>query len=215
MRRKMNEPMEIGFLPSLNNELDFYTNQIVMTEYVVPLDEGITDVSYYRKIIMMLESATENDLVRIKIDNGGGSLTTALHLSTAIKQCAAQTIAEIVCECHSAASVIALACDDWEVAPWAHMLVHNAEYGLGVAKAPDIAQHVAFSQKQLARVLGEVYDGFLSKTEISKAIKGEQLYFDNVQIIDRLEKLKAKREVEIMKEMKNAQDNPVSTKDGA
>jgi len=192
--RRMNEEIDLQFITGGSpDELQFYSKPLTVNEYIVPLDEGIGDASYYRGVFQMLESASEGDLVRIKINNGGGSLTTALHFATLIRECAAPVIAEILCECHSAASVIALACDDWAVGPWAHMLVHNAEYGIGVAKAPDIEQHVAFSKKQLTRVLKEVYNGFLTAAEITKVTKGDQLYFDNNEISKKLDKLREYR----------------------
>lgn len=202
--RRMNEELDLQFLSGPPpNELQVKIRTVSFNEFIIPLDEGITDAAYYRGVFQVLEDAGEGDLVRIKINNGGGSLTTALHFATLIRECAATVVAEILCECHSAASVIALACDEWEVGPWAHMLVHTAEYGTGIAKAPDIEQHVAFSKKQLTRVLKEVYDGFLTASEINKVIKGDQLYFDNFEIAKKLEKLKELRTARLEEEMKN------------
>ena len=103
----------------------------------------------------------------------------------AIKATNANVRAILTGEVHSAASIIALNCQEIVVTDSAHMLVHNASYGVG-GTAGNIKSHVDFSHKMIDKMLTSTYGGFLTPAELLDVKKGVEYWFDSDEIGERL-----------------------------
>ena len=75
----------------------------------------------------MLNNATEQDLVVLNINSGGGHLDSAISIIDALKNTRANTLAWISGSCYSAASLIALNCQNLEVGEFATLMCHNSQ----------------------------------------------------------------------------------------
>lgn len=166
-------------------ELPYCVNSTVHNEIIIPIDEVVQEASYYRNAAHAISMATEGDVVRFKINSPGGRLDGLVALLHAVGGTSAAVVAEIVGECHSAASILALHCDEIFVGPYASMLCHSVRYGY-VGKSADVEAHVKHASKTTEKLMRETYIGFLSEEEIEDLLKGRELYLDSTEIIERL-----------------------------
>lgn len=168
------------------NVLGYFVKQKVARQFTVTIDEPFVSPSYYRGIVSMLMGATEDDTVIFLINSPGGQLNGLLALVEGVKMTDAITLAVLVGECASAASMFALHCDTIFVSDNATMLCHNISYGTG-GKGSDILSHVQHVSKTSEKLLRKTYEHFLSKTEIDEMINGREIYLDSDEIKQRLE----------------------------
>lgn len=185
---------------------DIQTTTISSDIHNVYLHGEILGPEHYTNIIALLNSASENDVIRLNINSPGGSLDTAFQLYTEIKACDALVVGVISSDCSSAASVIFLACDQWEVGPFAQMLVHEASYGFA-GKHSDIKDAVEAYQEQFYLALSHIYKYFLTEIELDDIFRGKQLYLGSQSIVERLEEHKKIISASVEEEIDDKGDN--------
>lgn len=139
----------------------------------------------YVGLMQELLQADESDKIELWINSSGGYLSTTFQLIEAIKVSEASVVAVLCGECHSAASMIALACDEVCVLESAHMLVHTSSGGF-VGKNSDMRKSVEFNSKFVDKFLEKIYKGFLTESEIKKLQSGVDFWFDADEIKRRL-----------------------------
>ena len=166
--------------------LGYFMKQKVATQYTVTIDEAFTEPSYYRGVVSMLMGASEEDTVIFLINSPGGRLSGLLTLLEGINTTDATTLAVLVGECSSAASMFALHCDQVFVSENATMLCHNVSYGTN-GKGSDVLAHVNHVAKTSEKLLRSTYLNFLSEKEILELLNGQEIYLDSDEIKARLE----------------------------
>ena len=166
--------------------LGYFMKQKVATQYTVTIDEAFTEPSYYRGVVSMLMGASEEDTVIFLINSPGGRLSGLLTLLEGVNMTDATTLAVLVGECSSAASMFALHCDQVFVSENATMLCHNVSYGTN-GKGSDVLAHVNHVAKTSEKLLRSTYLNFLSEKEILELLNGQEIYLDSDEIKARLE----------------------------
>jgi len=153
--------------------------------YTIFLDLVIDSPALYRKALYALQTATEADDVFININNCGGMLDTAIPIINAIKNCEGTVYGVLQRNAYSAASMILLACPNVVVEPYADMMCHGASFGTEgtVKNVIDYATHI---KKTTERVTRDVYQHFLSESEIQRVLNNEEIWLDDEQIVERL-----------------------------
>lgn len=162
------------------------THKQQVSAHTVFFDEDIGVPSKYRELIHLLYLAEEFDQFVFVINSSGGDLDGALSIIEGIKATNANVRAIVTGKCHSAASIIALNCDQVMVTDAAHMLVHTASYG-AYGSTGQIKSNVDFSTKQIKHILENTYNGFLTPVEITDVHKGVEFWFDAKEIEKRLQ----------------------------
>ena len=189
--------------------LGYFMKQKVATQYTVTIDEAFTEPSYYRGVVSMLMGASEEDTVIFLINSPGGRLSGLLTLLEGVNMTDATTLAVLVGECSSAASMFALHCDQVFVSENATMLCHNVSYGTN-GKGSDVLAHVNHVAKTSEKLLRSTYLNFLSEKEILELLNGQEIYLDSDEIKARLEqkqKATADQEQEPEPEPENSKYN--------
>lgn len=172
----------------MNNEhKDYYRAVPISTEYTYDLDDEVTEVSDYRELISLLRYATENDVVRININNYGGHLTTCIAIVNAIRNCQATTIGSLTGVAYSAAGAILLACDVQEIGNHVGFMAHPANGG-DYGTLHQRQQSIKHTLEMLRSLYEDVYEGFLSKEEIDSILKQDDVWLNEKEIKSRLEK---------------------------
>ena len=166
--------------------LGYFMKQKVATQYTVTIDEAFTEPSYYRGVVSMLMGASEEDTVIFLINSPGVRLSGLLTLLEGINMTDATTLAVLVGECSSAASMFALHCDQVFVSENATMLCHNVSYGTN-GKGSDVLAYVNHITKTSEKLLRSTYLNFLSEKEILELLNGQEIYLDSDEIKARLE----------------------------
>lgn len=196
----------------INKTIAYHKQTFTSTLYRFWLDEGVVEPSYYREMIQVLLTAQEDDVIELIISNGGGQLDSAVNIITAIRSCAGHVHGVIMSECHSAASMIALACHSVHVTPLASMMIHQASTWYG-GKFGDMATYVKHMEKRLDMLLDDFYEGFLSAEEITEVKNGGDVWLLASEIEERLEKreeyMEAKME-ELQRQLEEEEEQVVA-----
>ena len=185
MTKKLAEDFDIISAPP--DQLGYFFETVNSTQYTVPIDESFMEASYYRGIVNMLAQANEQDIVIFRINSPGGQFSGLLSLLDAIETTQAMTIADITGQAASAASILALNCDQCVVGKYAEMLAHEVSYGVG-GKGSDNLSHVQHIKKISDKLIWDTYEGFLEDHEIESVLNGKELFLDSEEIIERLNK---------------------------
>jgi len=166
--------------------LPFSERVVQHVQIIVPIDQGIFEPSYYRSVVERMDQLSEHDEVVFRINSNGGREDGLLSILDAIDMTEASTIAHIAGECSSAASILALNCDNVYVSPRASMLVHFVGFGVPFSKGMDVADMVSHTLEQSNRLIVPTYKGFCTDEEIDEIIKGKQLWLGAEEIQRRL-----------------------------
>ena len=198
LNKTSNEQGDLQLLP--NEQLEFTCSEMVSTKYEFHLDQDILEPSYYRPLITVLNNASENDLVVLNINSGGGMLDSAISVIEALKNTRAQTLACLVGSCYSAATLIALCCDNIDVGEFATLMCHNSSYGLG-GYTTDIKDRANFEHKMISKIMHSVYKHFLSVEEVEAVLSNKTIWMDADEIVERFAKMQEKLQDEFEAEL--------------
>lgn len=206
MKQKTNHEDEINFLQPQIEQLSYTLTSIVHNKYEFDIDEDIIQPSYYRPLISILNNATEQDLVVLNINSGGGMLDSAISIIEALRNTRASTLAWISGSCYSATGLIALSCQNLEVGEFASLMCHNSKYGLG-GYTTDIKDQAIFEHKMTSKIMHSVYKHFLSFDEIEAVLANKTIWMDSGEISERFEKMQDQLRKEFEEEMEKLQNN--------
>jgi len=157
--------------------------------YIVNLDEDIDMPSSYRKVFEVLRTAKKDDIIYFNINSLGGYVDTAIQFFEHIMNTKAKTIAHVYAAC-SAATMIALCCDEVNISKFGYIMLHNMSSSLD-GKVSDMQSYTEFIIKQDKKIADFLYQGFLTPTEIKEASKGKELWLDQQSVIARLKNFKS------------------------
>lgn len=182
-----NEDDEDESMPKDGGQLQFYTKVNRIYQHDVFIDQPFVDSSYYRNVIAMLNDASPDDLVIFHLNSPGGLLSGLQSLVEAVKGTEAHTVAYIVGQCASAASLFSMYCDSVVVSDLASIMVHHVSYSTG-GKNSDIIAHTQHIAKTSEKLIRETYTGWLSEQEIEEVLNGREIYFDADEARERFAK---------------------------
>ena len=197
------------------DQLGYFVDTNTSFKYTVPIDTDFVEPSHYRAVVQMMDNATENDLVLFKINSRGGALSGLQTLLEAIKCTEAHTVAVVVGQCSSAASILLMYCDSAVVTDSANALIHHVSFWTG-GKGADVLSHVQHVAKTSEKLMKEAYEGFLTEDEIKEVIGGKELYLDADEMRERFANREEYREDQFEAEQKALEQAksppPVTTK---
>lgn len=171
-----NNPLRIQELPT-GTIIDFY----LLGEIEDPADY----IDFFRAV----RDAKQEDTVQLHINCYGGDLTTAFNIIDVLKQSAANINVFVEGNCASAASMIMLAGDNWEINPHSTVMIH-AWSGYVIGKWNEQQAQFHFDETWLNNSFKEIYKGFLSDEEIEDVLRGKDLYLNADEVVERLDKYK-------------------------
>ena len=181
-------------------QLNYSASSVVHNKFEFNLDEDIKEPSYYRSLIEVLNNATEQDLVVLNINSGGGHLDSAISIIDALRNTRANTLAWISGSAYSAAGLIALSCQNVEVGEFASLMAHNSQYGLG-GYTTDIKDRAVFEHKMISKIMHSVYKHFLSVDEVEAVLSNKTIWMDADEIVERFTKMQEKLQDEFEAEL--------------
>ena len=194
MKHKMNNEDVLDLLQTYE-QLGYSLSSITHNKYEFNLDEDIKEPSYYRNLIEVLNNATEQDLVVLNINSGGGHLDSAISIIDALRNTRANTLAWISGSACSAAGIIALSCENLEVGEFATLMCHNSQYGVG-GYTTDIKDRAVFEHKMISKIMHSVYKHFLSVDEVEAVLSNKTIWLDADEIVERFTKMQEKLQEE-------------------
>ena len=161
--------------------------------YEFYLTGEILEATEYVEWFDTIRSASINDTVTIYINSCGGDLYTAIQFLRVLAESNAEIICSVEGACMSAATMVFLAADTFQVTPHSLFMFHN--YSAGVfGKGGEMFDQLQFERAWSEAFLTDVYRDFLTETEVKEMLHNKDIWMTSQQVIERLNKLLKARE---------------------
>lgn len=157
-----------------------------------------------------IRHAGETDVIKIYINSPGGNVFTAIQFMRVLKESSAKIVMSVEGECASAATMIFLCGDSFEVSEHSMFMFHN--YSSGVfGKGGEMFDQLKHERKWSERLLREIYEDFLTEQEIVSILDNKDIWMSGDEIIERLKAKKAviESETETEEEQKQEQKEEI------
>jgi len=147
----------------------------------------IEEADEYISVFDMIRHASEEDVVKIYVNSPGGDLFTALQFGRAMGDSDATIIVSVEGQCCSAATIIALAADMVELSNHCVWMCHNYSSGM-IGKGHELHSQAEFERDWSIKLMKDIYDGFLSESEIQRMLNGADIWMGTDGVMERLNK---------------------------
>lgn len=137
-----------------------------------------------------IRNASEHDIIRLHINSAGGQLFTAIQFMRVLLETPAQVICSVEGACMSAATMIFLSGNAFEISEHSMFMFHNYS-SMIFGKGGEMYDNIVHERKWSERIMRQVYSGFLTETEIKAILDNKDIWMDGEEVIKRL-KLKQK-----------------------
>lgn len=162
-----------------------FVNKAINQLHSFYLSGSIEDPSEYIAWFEIMRNAGEHDVIQIHINSFGGDLFTAIQFMRAIADTQAHVICSVEGACMSAATMIFMCGDTYEVSEHSMFMFHNyssATFG----KGGEMFDNIIHERKWSDHLLNRVYDGFLEKDEIASLLANKDIWMDGEEVLKRL-----------------------------
>ena len=181
------------FTGKKSNSDDLFEVPKLLKQYFKPLSSmhefylcGIIEESdNYVDWFHTMRNAGEHDVIKIYINSYGGSLFTAIQFLRAMNESNATIIASVEGACMSAATLVFLAADHYEVTPHSMFMFHNYSGG-AMGKGGEMIDQLLHERKWSETLLNDVYDNFLSQEEIKSMLDNKDIWMDGEEVAKRI-----------------------------
>ena len=147
----------------------------------------ITGPEDYVEDFNVIRHLGPDDEIKIYLNSCGGVLATAIQYMRVLSETPALVTVSVEGDCMSAATMIFLAADVFEISPFSSFMVHNYSGGVG-GKGHEIYGQAQYERKWSENLLREVYEYFLTEVEITSVLDGKDLWMDVDELVLRMEK---------------------------
>lgn len=193
--QKQNKQDERFFSKNLVNVHEFYLCGDIETadEYISWFDT--------------IRHAGDADVIKFYINSYGGDVFTAIQFMRALKETSAAVIMSVEGACMSAATMIFLCADQFEVSEHSAIMIHTYSGGM-TGKGNELYAQSTFERGWSIELIKEVYTGFLTDAEIDHVIAGGDIWLNDKETGEKLKKLVEYRKDQTDKETDD-NDHPI------
>jgi len=163
--------------------------------YEFYLSGQITGPENYIEWFNTIRSATEEDVVKIYINSSGGDLNTAIQFMRVLSETQATVVCSVEGSCISAATMIFLCADIFEITPHSLFMFHNYSGGM-FGKGGEIYDQAVFEREWSKQFLQYIYKNFLTSKEIDSLLENKDLWLHSDEVTKRVESLCEARRLE-------------------
>ena len=191
-----------------SNYPTIFNKQMISNEYTIHFSQEFDHPSYYDEVVTLLLSADEVDSVIFVINNFGGRVDALNSILNALAVTKATVTGFLVGQGCSCASVLFLACHNWIVGDNTTLMIHEQSFFVGGKASETKKQHEHY-QIQNDRFIREVYRDFLNSDEIESCLRGEDYYFEDFEIRERLQHREEMKGKKLQQDIQDQLDTPV------
>lgn len=149
----------------------------------------IKEASNYTEWFNQIRHCPENALIKFYINSCGGDLWSAIQFMRVLRECKATVMASVEGACMSAATIIFLMADDYEISPHSMFMFHNYSGGT-IGKGGEMIDQIKHERKWSEGLLNEVYSNFLNPEEIRSILDNKDIWMTSEDVVNRLNKRK-------------------------
>ena len=189
----MNEP-KLGnqLLDMLNVEKKqtiAFTDKAIAHLHEYYLVGEIEEASKYTEWFNQIRHYPENDFVKIYINSCGGDLWSAIQFMRVIRECKAPVMVSVEGACMSAATIVFLMADEYEISAHSMFMFHNYSGGT-IGKGGEMIDQIKHERKWSEGLLTEIYSDFLNPDEIRSILDNKDIWMGGEEVVNRLNKRK-------------------------
>jgi ATP-dependent protease ClpP protease subunit len=170
---------------------DYFSDRSLARIHSFYLSGTIESADQYIDWFDIIRSCGENDVVKVHINSYGGDLFTAIQMMRVLGECAGTVVVSIEGACMSAATMVFLTADAFEVSPHSMFMFHNYSGGT-FGKGGEMLDQLQHERTWSEKLLREIYSDFLTEKEIESMLNNKDIWMDGDEVVKRLEK-KAKK----------------------
>jgi ATP-dependent protease ClpP protease subunit len=157
-----------------------------------------------------IRHSSNNDVIKIYINSYGGDVFTAIQMMRVLQESSASVIMSVEGACMSAATMIFLSGDVFEVSEHSMFMFHNYSSDIS-GKGGEMFDRLQHERKWSERMLREIYVDFLTPEEIKAILDNKDIWMDGREVIQRLKKKIKKSEEPRQKPAKKSSKNAPET----
>jgi ATP-dependent protease ClpP protease subunit len=158
---------------SIGSVLEFYISGSI--------EEASEYVDWFNKI----RHAGVNDVIRLYINSCGGDLFTAIQFMRVLRETNATIVVSVEGACMSAATLLFLMADDYEISPHSIFMFHNYSGG-AFGKGGEMIDQLVHERKWSLNLFTEAYKDFLTSSEITSMMDNKDIWMDAAEVVNRL-----------------------------
>lgn len=162
-----------------------FTDKAVAHVHEYYLVGEIEDACHYTEWFNEIRHASPNDMVKIYVNSCGGDLWTAIQFMRVIRECKAHVTVSVEGACMSAATIIFLMADAFEISPHSMFMFHNYSGGT-VGKGGEMVDQIYHERKWSSKLLTDIYENFLKKEEIASILDNKDIWMNGEEVVKRL-----------------------------
>lgn len=167
---------------------NIFSGKSLVQQHDLYLSGEIKSSDQYTDWFELLRSASKSDIIKIHINSYGGDLFTAIQLMRCIIESNGNIVTSVEGACMSAATMIFLASESFEVSDHSAFMFHNYS-GISIGKGGEMFEQISFEKKWFNKLVNNIYRDFLTPEEIKDIEQGKDLWLDSDEVIIRLKKL--------------------------
>lgn len=188
---------------------NFFT-KVMARQHSFYLSGEVKEPEEYIEWFDTIRNAGPDDDVIIHINSMGGNLDTALQFIRVLGETQACVTTSIEGSCMSAATMIFLQGQNFQISPFSLVMCHNYSGG-AFGKGGEIYDNIVYERNWSKDFLHEVYKDFLTEAEINSMLDNKDLWLTHKDVEERCRNLMKKRMArakELGQDVEDADDAP-------
>jgi ATP-dependent protease ClpP protease subunit len=181
---------EILGLPAKQDERIF--SRPVANFHEFYLSGEIEGPENYIEWFQTIRHAGPSDIFKMYINSPGGDISAAIQFMRVIQESQATFIVSVEGICASAATMIFLMADNFEVSDYSMFMFHTYSGGV-VGKGGEMWDQLKHERKWSEHMLKDIYKDFLTEKEIMSLLENKDIWMDGQEVVKRLKKRESKR----------------------
>jgi ATP-dependent protease ClpP protease subunit len=200
--------------PPSHNITKAFINKPVSSLHTFYLSGNIEEPGEYISWFEVMRNAGENDVIQIHINSYGGDLFTSIQFLRAIADTQAHVICSVEGACMSAATMVFLAADTFEVSEHSIFMFHNYSGGT-FGKGGEMIDQLVHERKWSQHLLKRIYADFLTEHEVTSLLENKDIWMDGEEVLKRLARRHEIFEKRAKTNEKKVQGKPAAKKPAA
>jgi ATP-dependent protease ClpP protease subunit len=145
----------------------------------------IEEPGKYTEWFNQIRHCSPNDFIKIYINSSGGDLWSAIQFMRVIRECKAPVMSSVEGACMSAATIVFLMSDTFEISPHSMFMFHNYSGGT-MGKGGEMLDQIKHERKWSEGLLQEIYSDFLKPDEIQAILDNKDIWMPGSEVVNRL-----------------------------
>jgi ATP-dependent protease ClpP protease subunit len=170
--------------------------------YNIYLTGTIADADQYISVFDVMRNAASNDIIYIHINSHGGDVFSTIQWIRCMTDSRAHIVCSVEGACMSAATMIFLCGDSFEISDHSVFMFHDYSGGT-FGKGGEMYDHIIHERKWSENIIHELYKGFMSPQELTSILEGKDIWMTAKEVSSRINKVN-KMEEEKDKRKKSA-----------